>query len=129
MELSTSIPMPMATPPMEIIFILMPVTYIRPKVAMMEVGMETAIMPEVTTFFRNKSSTKKAMMAAKNAVFVMLDRDISIYSAVSVSITRSSSGKSPWISFISLRRASLTCTRFAVDCLSTEIRMPFSPLI
>ena len=76
-ELSTSIPIPIATPPMEIMFILISVTYIRAKVAMMDVGMETAMIPAVTAFFRN-SSRKNAMTAAKSAVSVILDRDISI---------------------------------------------------
>ena len=63
---------------MEIMFILISVTYIRAKVAMMDVGMETAMIPAVTAFFRNSSRTKNAMPAAKSAVSVILDRDISI---------------------------------------------------
>ena len=58
----------------------------------MDVGMDMAMMPDVTGLFRNTSSTKKAMMALRRAVCVTLEMESWIYSAVSVSITSFISG-------------------------------------
>ena len=71
-ELSTNIPMAITTPPIDTMFSVIPVTYIRQKVANIDVGMDTPITTDVFQSLKKNKSTNIAKIELWNAVDTML---------------------------------------------------------
>ena len=73
MELSSSIPMPSASPPSVMMFSVNPPKYIRPNVAMMDTGIAMAMMVVLRKSRRKKSSTAIASSPPKRAALPTLE--------------------------------------------------------
>ena len=69
MELSTSMPIPSARPPKVIVFRVKPAKYIKPKVAMIEIGIAVAMIT-VLEILRKKR--KRIKMARKPPIRMQL---------------------------------------------------------
>ena len=118
--LSTSIPIPRASPPRLIVFRVTPLTAIRTKVAAIEKGIDVMRIMETRGFFKNRSSTRKAIPApvATPATRVVMVRETSS----ELSLSRRSSTSRPYRRLSSatwVRRRLAVATGFSPDLRRT----------